>query len=193
MMDKIDVSLIGLGVIAATQLFGNLTRNKTNEEGFTREEMQNQQQQQQQEFIIPGIALNEFVSERYRLAFKYPRGWEKNPRYSDKYEGPTGFFEVGDFSGTGEDIDAAVKQQINESYKPYGSNPTVRSFIIDGQPARVIYPSADQPDFYKDREVAIVVQYPEPITIEGKEYSYVVIWVTKEYAPLIISTLRFIK
>lgn len=188
MMDKINVSLIGLGVIAATQLFGNLTHHKINEEGFKREEMQ-----QQQEFIIPGIALNEFVSERYGVAFKYPRGWAKNPRYEDKFEGPTGFFEIGDFSGTGEDIDAAVNEQINEYYKPYGSNPTTRNFIIDGEPARVIYPSADQPDFYKDREVAIVVKYPEPITIEGKEYSYVVIWVTKEYAPLIISTLKFIK
>lgn len=188
-MDKIDVPLIGLGIIAAAQLVGNMTHNKTNDENYIREEMQ----EQQQEFIVPGIALNEFISPRYKVSFRYPKSWSKNPRYLDKYEGETGFFEVGDFAGTGEDIDEAVKEQINEYYKPYGSNPTVRSFIVDGQPARVIYPSEDQPDFYKDRDVAIVVKYPEPITIEGREYSYVVIWVTKEYAPLILSTLKFIK
>ena len=190
-MDKIDISLIGLGIIAATQLAGNLTHNKTKDELFTREELQ--QQQEQTEFNIPGIALNEFVSAKYRISFKYPKGWSKNPRYSDKYEGETGFFEVGDFAGTGEDIDAAVKNQVNEFYRPYGSNPTIRSFIVEGQPVRVIYPSADQPEFYKDRDVAIVIKYPEPIMVEGKQYSYVVVWVSKEYAPLIISTLRFVK
>jgi len=189
-MDKIEISLMGLGIIAATQLVGNLAHNKANDEIFTREEMQ---QQQQQEFTIPGIALNEFVSAKYRIGFRYPKSWNKNPRYPDKYEGETGFFEVGDFAGTGENIDAAVKEQVDEYYKPYGSNPTIRNFIVDGQPARVIYPSADQSEFYKDRDVAIVVKYPEPITVEDKKYSYVVIWVTKEYAPLIISTLRFVQ
>ena len=186
MMDKIDVSLIGLGIIAATQLVGSLTHNKSNDEKLIREEMQ------QQEFIIPGIALNEFVSARYKVNFKYPKSWNKNPRYEDKYEGETGFFEVGAFEGT-DDIDAAVKEQINEYYKPYGSNPIVRSFIVDGQPARVIYPSEDQAEFYKDRDAAIVVKYPEPITIDGQQFDYVVIWVTKDYVPLIISTFKFVK
>lgn len=187
MMDKIDVSLIGLGIIVATQLVGSLTHNKANDEKLIREEMQ-----QQQEFILPGIALNEFVSARYKVGFKYPKSWNKNPRYEDKYEGETGFFEVGAFEGPN-DIDAAVKEQINEYYKPYGSNPTVRSFIVDGQPARVIYPSEDQPEFYKDRDAAIVVKYPEPIAIDGQKFDYVIIWVTKDYVPLIISTFQFVK
>lgn len=189
-MDKIEISLIGLSIIAATQLLGNVKYDHVEDEELIRKDMQNQQQE---EFIVPGIPLNEFVSNRYKVSFKYPRGWQRNPRYEDKYEGTTGFFEVGDFAGIGEDIDAAVNEQINEYYKPYGSNPTVRSFIVDGQPARVIYPSSDQPDFYKDREVAIVIKYPQSITIEGREYDYVVVWVTKEYAPLILSTFKFIQ
>ena len=187
-MDKIEISLIGLSVIAATQLLGNFKCDQEEYQEITRKDMEDQQQQ---EFIVPGIPLNEFVSIRYKVSFKYPRGWQKNPRYEDKYEGPTGFFEVGDFAGIGEDIDAAVNDQINEYYKPYGSNPMIRSFVVDGQPARVIYPSEDQSDFYKDREVAIVIEYPEPIMIQGREYAYVVIWVTKEYAPLILSTFKF--
>ena len=187
MMDKIDISLLGLGIIAATQLVGNLTHNRANDEMLTREEMQ------QQEFIIPGIALNEFVSDRYKVSFRYPKGWEKNPRYEDKYEGETGFFEIDAFEGVSGDIDETVKQEINEYYKPYGSNPTIRSFVVDGQPARVIYPSEDQSDFFKDRDAGIIIKYPEPITISGQKYDFVNIWVTKDYVPLILSTFKFIK
>lgn len=188
MMDKINVSLLGLGIIAATQLVGSLTYSKASDDMLTREEMK-----EREEFIIPGIALNQFVSDRYKISFKYPKDWTKNPRYQDKYEGETGFFEVGDFSGVGENIDEAVKTQVNEYYKPYGSNPTIRSFVVDGQPARVIYPSEDQAEFYKDRDVAIVIKYPEPVTIEGQEFDYVVIWVPKEYVPLILSTFKFVE
>lgn len=187
-MDKINVSLLGLGIIAATQLAGSLTHNRANDEMLTREDMQ-----QQQEFIIPGIALNEFVSARYKVSFKYPKGWEKNPRYEDKYEGETGFFEIGAFEGASENIDETVKQQINEYYKPYGSNPTIRSFVVDGQPARVIYPSEDQLDFYKDRDAGIIIKYPESITIDNQRFDFVDIWVTKEYIPLILSTFKFTK
>lgn len=145
------------------------------------------------EYTVPGIALNEFISRRYQIGFKYPRGWSKNPRYEDKYEGESGFFEVSDFSGNGRNIDEAVKQQINEPYKPYGNNPTVRNFTVDGQPARVIYPSTDQNEFYKDRDAALVVQYKEPLVIGDNQYNYVVIWATKEYIPLIMSTFKFVK
>ena len=138
------------------------------------------------------IPLNEFVSTRYKISFKYPSTWHKNPRYEDKYEGESGFFEVGDFAGkTGETIDQAVTQQINESYMPYGSHPMIRSLTINGQPARVIYPSEDQPSILSDREAALVVQYKKPLLIDGIEYPFVVIWASREYMPLIISTLKF--
>lgn len=186
-MDKIELSVIGIGVLAVAQLIGNATHTKVDDKDLMREESQ------AEEFIIPGIALNEFVSERYKIAFKYPKEWKKNPRYEDKYEGKSGFFEVGDFTGSGEDIDEVINEQINEYYKPYGENPTIRKFVIDGQPARVIYPSDDQSEFFNDREATIVVQYPEPISLEGRKFDYVDIWVSKTYVPLILSTLKFVK
>ncbi len=183
-MDKKIISIVGLGAIAMSYLA------KENEQLLARAK---RNEKTSEEFTIPGILLDEFVSERYKISFKYPKGWVKNPRYPDKYEGPTGFFEVSDFSGIGENIDEAVQQQINEAYKPYGSNPTVRNFIVDGQPARVIYPSEDQPDFFKDREAAIVIQYKEPITIDGVPYKYAVIWTNREHIPLILSTFKFVE
>ena len=182
-MDKKTISMLSLGVLAVSSLV------KNNEKSLV--DTRNSEDSNK-EFTMPGILLDEFVSNRYKISFKYPRSWSKNPRYADKYEGTTGFFEISDFSGIGEDIDAAVKQQINEDYKPYGSNPIVRNFIVDGQPARVIYPSDDQSPFFKDRDAALVVQYKEPITIDGVPYKYVVIWTNKEYIPLIISTFKFI-
>ncbi len=198
-MDKMEASLLGIGALAAAQILNGF-RNK--EICHMRELMRTEavdienisgNTQSSNESIVPGIALNEFVSSKYKISFKYPKNWSKNPRYEDKYEGENGFFEIGDFTGTGENIDEAVKAEVNEDYKPYGNNPTIRKFIVDGQPARVIYPSGDQAQFYKDRETAIVVEYPQPIVIEGKKYDYVVIWANREFVPLIISTFKFVK
>lgn len=180
-MDKINKSLISISLIASIPL---LIGRKQAVEGLRVEK-------QDSDIIVPGITLNDFVSTKYKISFKYPASWRQNPRYEEKYEGTNGFFEVGDFEGVGENIDEAVQSQINEDYRPYGSSPIVRSFNVDGQPARVIYPSADQPDFFRDREAAIVVQYPTPLTVEGKTYEYVVIWASRDYIPLILSTFKF--
>lgn len=142
---------------------------------------------------INNVPLDEFESERYRISFKYPRGWRRNPRYEDKYEGKTGFFEVTDFESNQDNIDAATKQEISEPYSPFGSNPTVINVTVEGQPARIIYPSSDQSSYFKDRDAALIVQYPTPIKIDDKYYPFVIIWATREYIPLIASTLRFVR
>lgn len=187
-MDKMNASIIGIGLFAAAQLLGN-----KNERNSIENQVTNREEESDTEFIKPGLALNDFVSNKYRISFKYPKSWSKNPRYEDKYEGESGFFEIDSFEGERDNIDEAVNKQINEYYKPYGNNPTIRSFVIDNEPARLIYPSEDQVDFYKDREAALVVQYPEAVTIDGKPFYYVVIWASRAYMPLIINTLRFIK
>lgn len=178
-MDELTLSLIGVSLLGVSQLLNHP------KEGYNREAIE------ENNGIPAGIALSDFTSKKYGISFKYPRSWVKNPRYEDKYEGENGFFEVGDFSGVGENIDEAVKTQINEDYKPYGSQPIIRSFVVEGQPVRVIYPSNDQQTFFKDRETAIVVKYPEPVTLDGQEFDYVVIWTTREFVPLILSTLKF--
>ena len=200
-MDKMEASVLGIGIFAVAKLFNNVINqdNKSGIGSMMREEaseienLSSQVSSGNSQTMEPGIPLSEFVSNKYKISFKYPSSWTVNPRYEDKYEGKSGFFEVGDFDGQGDNIDAAVESQIKEDYKPYGSNPTVRRFIVDGPPARVIYPSADQPDFFIDREAAIVVQYPKDTVINGKDNDYVVIWTSRDYVPLIVSTLKFVK
>lgn len=199
-MDKLEASILGLGAFAVIQFASNYRNNKEQPGCKMRGETQlensgnTMQSNGTAEAVTkqPGIALSEFVSDRYKISFKYPKEWKRNPRYDDKYEGTSGFFEVGDFSGIGENIDEAVKMQVNEAYKPYGTNPTIRRFMVDGQPARVIYAADDQSEFYNDREAAIVVQYPQEVMIDNKPYDYVVIWISQEYVPLVLSTFKFI-
>lgn len=199
-MDKKEASMLGIGIITAIKAVNDLLNKDNNHmrelmrsEAEDIANISNGMNSNSNENVIPGIALSEFVSSKYKISFKYPRGWTKNPRYEDKYEGKNGYFEVSDFSGVGENIDEAVNMQVKEEYKPYGSNPIIRKFVVDGQPARVIYPSQDQPQFFKDRDTAIVIQYPKPITVNGGKYDYAVIWTTREFAPLIISTFKFVE
>lgn len=201
MMDKIEASILGIGLFAATQLVTKQNHIGKSMMRSNREDTQNSYNQDntitdlndEADAMTPGIELNDFVSEKYRISFKYPRSWSRNPRYTDKYEGATGFFEVGDFEGTGDTIDEAVNAQINEDYKPYGTNPMVRSVVVDGAQARIIYPSADQSSFFNDRDTAIVVQYPQPLVVDNQTYDYVVIWASRAYVPLIISTFKFVR
>ena len=203
-MDKINTSALGIGVgiFAAFQL-ANTFKNKdevngmraSNQAGNTSTQNGTSQMAtgtNEGAAMTPGIELSDYTSNRYQISFKYPSSWRKNPRYEDKYEGESGYFEIGDFTNNEDNIDEAVQEGIDQDYKPYGSNPTVRRFVVDGQPARVIYPSSDQSSFFVDREATIVVQYPQPLILDNETYKYVVIWTTPNYVPLIISTFKFV-
>lgn len=145
------------------------------------------------ETIVPDTEnYNTFISKKYGVQFDYPNTWQKNPRYEDKYEGTGGFFEVANFTDVAEGIDAAVEDQINAPYKPYGDNPKIEKLTLDGQPACIIYPSADQYSFFKDRDCVIVVQYPVPNNTNGHLYNFVDIWTTPKYIPLITKTFKFV-
>ncbi|PHV70557.1 hypothetical protein CS063_09645 [Sporanaerobium hydrogeniformans] len=146
-----------------------------------------------QEFVLPDFPpFNNFVSTKYRVSFKYPNTWVKNPRYADKYEGKTGFFEVSDLASAEGSIDKVVQDEINLPYKPYGSTPRVLKLRVDGQPARLIYPSSDQLAPLSDREAALIVEYKKPLISDGIPYPYVVVWSDKIHMPLIIKTFQFV-
>ncbi len=147
-----------------------------------------------EEFVLPDSpAFSTFISNKYKISFKYPSEWVKNPRYIDKYEGKTGYFEVSDLSSNEGTLDEVTQHEINLPYKPYGSTPQITRLTVDGSPARLIYPSADQIKPLSDREAALIVQYKTPLTIEGSTYPYVIIWSDRIHMPLIIKTFKFIE
>lgn len=185
-MNYETLAIIGAGLLALQASSTTPKSNKMNKrEGAPLEEgpLSN----------IINSRLNDFISDEYGISFKYPASWNKNPRYENKYEGASGFFEVSGFEGASNNIDEAVQEQINEPYLPYGTNPTIRRLTIDGQPAREIIPSEDQGELITDRDVALVVQYRTPIIINGVPYQYLIIWTTRDNLPLIIRSLKFIQ
>lgn len=185
-MEYERISTIGLGLLALKALSSTPKVSKSDKREGAPSEQSNLAN-------IINARLDDFISDNYGITFKYPASWNKNPRYDNKYEGVSGFFEVGGFEGNSNNIDAAVNEQINEAYKPYGTNPTVRKLTVDGQPAREIIPSEDQGALITDRDAALVVQYKTPIIINGVPYQYLIIWTTRDNLPLIIRSLKFIK
>ncbi len=176
------ISAIGIGALAFTSLSGNFIGRR---EGAPKE---------QEPFAnMLESNLDDYISDAFGITFKYPASWNKNPRYEDKYEGKSGFFEVSGYESNKDNIDSAVQEEIDEPYMPYGSKPTIKKLIVDGQPAREIIPSADQGDIITDRDTALVVQYKTPVTVEGKTYPYLIIWTNKDNLPLIIRSLKFIQ
>lgn len=185
-MDYKSVSKIGLGLLALRSLYTSSEKSHM----YQREGAPANQTGLEN---VVDAGLNDYVSDEYGITFKYPASWSKNPRYEDKYEGRSGFFEVSGFEGNANDIDAAVQDQINEPNMPYGSNPTVRRLVVDGQPAREIISSDDQADIITDRDIALVVQYKTPVTVDGVQYPYLIIWTDRQNLPLIIRSLKFIQ
>lgn len=189
-MDRLEKALIGIGLFSLGNL---LTHNKKNGTRAAETDTTHDKIIISSEKIVPEGDYNTFISNKYHVQFDYPSDWVKNPRYEDKYEGPDGFFEVGDYTGTHSSIDDAVKEQIEADHKPYGTNPVVEKITLDGQPACIIYSSNDQNSFYNDRDSVIIVKYPEPNDVNGDLYNFVDIWTLPEYIPLITSTFKFVR
>ena len=194
-MDSKVIVLLGLGAIFYKSCNKEVTCNK--EVACKKETVCKKKGKREGTPIEPisniiSSHLSDYISNEYGVSFKYPSSWHKNPRYENKYEGTSGFFEVSGFEGNINNIDAAVEEQIREPYMPYGSNPTVKKLVIDGQPAREIIPSPDQGKIITDKDVALVVQYKKPITVDGVEFPYLIIWTTKENLPLIKRTLKLL-
>ncbi|MGL4346326.1 MAG: hypothetical protein ACRCTE_14095 [Cellulosilyticaceae bacterium] len=92
-----------------------------------------------------------------------------------------------------QDITEATNTLVAPSYLPYGSKPTIVPFLLDEQPATLIYPSTDQILPYQEKEVTLVAQYPEPIIIDNTPYNYLIIWSDPNHMSMIIKNFKFLK
>ena len=132
-----------------------------------------------------------FRSPLYDVTFKYPADWTKNPNYEERYDGPSGFFEVSELESFGRSIDQVTKQEIDIPIKPYGTRPEVISTELDGEPARIIMPSSDQQKVF-DREVAIIVKNKRPVSEGSDIYDYTVIWTNRDNLQTILDSFKFL-
>ncbi|MFY9172537.1 MAG: M56 family metallopeptidase, partial [Petrimonas mucosa] len=133
-----------------------------------------------------------YVSEDYKISLKYPSAWKLNSDYTERYEGKEGFFQVAAIDGKNMSIDEVAKNDAFHKLKPYGSEPKIINRIIDGQEARLILPSADQPEEMHN-QAGLIVKYPEAIKIGGSEYHYFMLYADKAHIEQIGNTLTFLK
>lgn len=133
--------------------------------------------------------INNYTNKDYKVSLKYPPEWRANS--SERYEGKDGFFQIGAVNGEGMTIDEVAELDANHKLLPYGSEPKIESIKINGQEARLILPSEDQPDEMKG-QAEIIIKYPSPVTIGSGIYSYFVLWADKEHIKSIGDTIKFV-
>jgi len=127
----------------------------------------------------------------FGITLKYPADWQPVPGYGDpesgeKYAGTDGFFMINAMDG--ESIDSVAAAEANHVLQPYGSQPTIESLQIQGQEARLILPSADA---NMEDQSALIVRYPQPVTIAGHAYPFFVLYADQNHVRAIGETLRF--
>lgn len=129
----------------------------------------------------------------YGVNLEYPPNWQPTPGYNfDHYSGADGFFAL---AGAGDGnvlIDTLVRDDISASGNPYGISATVTKLTIDGEPARLIMPSADQSPSYK-HQAELIVKFPKAMTINQVLTYYLVLTADASHIKDIATSLTFIK
>lgn len=138
-------------------------------------------------------ALSYFVSPVFAVALSYPANWVVDPGYTTpelgdiKFNADDGFFIIN--SADAESIDIFTDNEAHHKLQPYGTAPTIENLTIQGQTARLIWPSVDQtmPD-----QAALVVMYPQPVTISDHSNSLFVLYADTDHIREIADTLTFV-
>ncbi|RTR33930.1 LysM peptidoglycan-binding domain-containing protein [Robertmurraya yapensis] len=131
-----------------------------------------------------------YTSTRYQVQLQYPAHWQKATDGRERYEGADGFFQVGAIAYDGPLGDVCQSDAYHQ-LRPYGSNPQIVSSQIQGQPACMILPSADQPPQMQN-QAAVIVQYPTPVVINNNTYRFFILWADVGHINQITATLRFL-
>ena len=133
-----------------------------------------------------------YSSPAFGVALEYPAHWQPRPGYGESYGAEDGFFGLNAVSGEGVPLDEIAQRSAYHKLQPYGSQPRIESLQVQGQPARLILPSADQPEDMKG-QAELIVLYPQPVTISGEQYRYFVLYADQGHVRQIAETLSFVK
>jgi hypothetical protein len=135
-----------------------------------------------------------FSNLAYAISLQYPADWQPVPGYGSPETGETrfaainGFFQIGAMDAAS--IDDVAAAEAGHRLQPYGSQPTIETLQIQGQEARLILPSADQPAGMH-YQAALIVRYPQPVNVVGTPCRYFVLWADWPHIRTIAQTLHF--
>lgn len=130
----------------------------------------------------------------FAISLQHPADWQSVPGYGSpetgeiKYAGINGFFQINAMDT--ESIELAAASEANHKLQPYGSQPTIESLQLQGQEARLILPSVDQPAGMQN-QAAMIIRYPQPVNISGTLVRFFVLWADWPHIRTIAQTLRF--
>jgi hypothetical protein len=129
-----------------------------------------------------------FSSPAFAVSLQYPADWQPagygSPETGEiRFAGINGFFHINSMDG--DSIDSVAAAEAGHRLQPYGSHPTIETLQIQGQEARLILPSSDQP-----YQAALIVRYPPVLTIVWSP-RYFVLWADPPHIRAIAETLRF--
>ncbi len=131
-----------------------------------------------------------YSSQRLHVSLRYPNGWQPKQGSQERYEGADGFFQLDAAGGVGVTIDKLAEAEANHKLQPYGSKPTIEKLQIQGQEARLILPSDDQPKGMKG-QAGLIVRSPKAISIGKDTYDFLILWADKGHIREIAQTLQF--
>jgi hypothetical protein len=105
-----------------------------------------------------------------------------------RFADTNGFFHVNAMSA--DSLDAAAASEAGHHLQPYGSQPIIENVQVQGQEARLLMPSSDQPAGMS-HQAALIVRYPQPVSVVGATYQYFVLWADYPHIRTIAQTMRF--
>lgn len=125
-----------------------------------------------------------YTDPQFHLSFGYPASWGDIYRsgYYTSTSSEKGFFRVSNFlyqTRTSIDDEISIENNTPRRFHPYGSKPVIQKLIIDGQDARLIWPSADG-----QKDPSLYIECPQSCGIFYMEAD-------KDHIQQIIQTMKF--
>jgi hypothetical protein len=147
-----------------------------------------------------------YTDPRLDILFQLPAAWQRVERNGalHQFEGASGYISFSDLLPPmifDENVEKICQNQIefaNKKYqdfgqKPYGSQPEVISLQVDGQPACLILPSADQAqDFERIRSSFLIAKYPTDLEVEPGHPRFLTLEADKDHIQSIAEAVHFI-
>jgi TolB protein len=129
------------------------------------------------------------------VSLEYPADWQPVPGYGSpemgelRYGAINGFFLIGAMDT--DSIEQATAAEAEHKLRPYGSQPSIEALLIQGQEARLILPSADQPAGMQ-HQAAIIIRYPQPVNVIGMPCRFFILYADYPHIRTIAETLHFL-
>lgn len=127
----------------------------------------------------------EYAVAEFGLSIGYPESWVRDLEYGEwAFFGEDGFLVLTVMSGPG-GLDALAADEAGHVLGPYGTDPAIEPYSVDGREGRWIVPSEDSPIVVEGfRQSAMII----PSTADD---SYVAVFSDPAHIEDIVSSLRW--